>query len=510
MPETFLVTGNTIKNITLPQYPDDAWDWISKAPDTEFDELYASVAAVYRVANMTADTVANMPFNILNKVGDIVDDSRDWQNKVGFMPNPRNLLRLWRLSLFMTNSAYGFMEGNRINRHLRYIVPSTIEPEVNNRDGLVGFYRKIGNKRTFYSLDDNRIFYMWKLDHTTELLPSEHSEFKAAMAAAGIIYYSDFFIRNFFERGGIKPTMLMVKGVPDKETREKIESVWDRVVRGGSKFLGKIFNAEAIEPKVIGDGIDNLKDNQLHAAKIEDIAIATGIPLSLLKANSANFATAEVERMTWFRDKVIPDVHFMEDVMNEQLFRPMGYHIEFKPEMTNMGTEEERERAGAFSALVASNVKPSRAAQILGYDLPDDMEYSDLDDDFLFMLNEKAKASQSDAPSIGVPKPPRDRVPAESAPKSEPTYLTIDQLRELELWQSFAFRKLKRGESLDFPFVCKSLPEHVATGIREQLPACRTKADIERAFQMTGKDDDPLKELADALNKAAEKMEIAE
>jgi hypothetical protein len=82
--------------------------------------------------------------------------------------------------------------------------------------------------------------------------------------------------------------------------------------------------------------------------------------------------------------------------------------------------------------------------------------------------------------------------------------LTIDQLRELELWQSFAFRKLKRGEDLDFPFVCKELPEHVATDIREKLPQCKTERDIERAFNMDApqRNDDGLKELAEALNKA--------
>jgi len=84
--------------------------------------------------------------------------------------------------------------------------------------------------------------------------------------------------------------------------------------------------------------------------------------------------------------------------------------------------------------------------------------------------------------------------------------LTIDQLRELEHWQDLAFRKLKQGKSLMFPWVSKTLPEEVASVIRDRLPSCKTLAEIERAFDLNMPDtpDRQLRELADALNKAVE------
>jgi phage portal protein BeeE len=512
MPKTlYLATdGRELKNITLPQYPDDAWEWITGAPDTKDDHLYARVAAVYRVANMNADAVANMPFAILNKRGDEVDASDDWQNKVGFLPNPRELFRLWRLSLFMTNTAYGFMEGNRVIQSLRYLVPDTITPVVDKWEGLQGFNRKIGTEERYYPVEERRIFYMWKLDHTTELLPSEHSEFRALMAAAGVLFYIDHFTQSFFQRGGIKPSLLNVKGVPTKDDREKIEHWWDRLIRGVTETLGKVVVADTMEVQTIGEGVDNLRDSSIHREKIEDIAIAAGMPLSLLLANSANYATADIEYRTWFRNKIIPDVHFFEDVMNEQLFRQMGYHIEFRPEITNTGTEEERERAGAYRAYVLSGMKRSIAAQLVGLDMPPDVEYEALDEGLHPLETRMAKAGASASEGIIA----EDEVEADVEGASEkaiaeaPTLLTIDQLRELELWQSFAYRKLKRNEPLDFPFVCKSLPESVASAIREQLPVCRTRADVERVFQMSARDEDPIKELAEALNLAVSKMEV--
>jgi len=303
-------------------------------------------------------------------------------------------------------------------------------------------------------------------------------------------------VQSFFQRGGIKPTMLMVKGVPTPADREKIEGVWDKIVHGWTKYLGKVFNADAIDTKVIGEGIDNLTDSSLHDAKLADIAMAAGMPLSLLLSNSANYATAKTEYTVWFRDSVIPWAWFMQGQLNEQLFKPLGLRFEFRPEMSEKGQEEEKERAGAYRAYVSSGMKPSIAAQVVGIDLPDGVEYEDLDESML----EAKPAGASDAPIEEI-EPEDDGV---VVPEKSLTTLTIKQLRELELWQDLAFRKLKNGKSLDFPFVCKEVPEEIGTMIRERLPHCQNEREIEAAFHLERRDDDALKELATALNKAVE------
>lgn len=509
MPKTLhmYTDGKTLKNIDLPQYPNSAWEWISEAPqDMKETELYARVASVYRVANLTATAISNIPFVVM-RGEDEIDSSENWENAVGFMPRPRELLRLWRLSLFFTNSAYGFMEGNRVIKNLRYIVPTTITP-VANRDGLAGFKRRIGSEVTEYSLKDNRIFYIFRLDHTTELLPAEATEFRALMAAAGVLFYADYYIQNFFQRGGIKPSLLSVKGVPTPQEREKIESVWDKVLHGWNKFTGKVISADSMDVKVIGEGIDNLTDDALHKAKIEDVAMASGIPLSILLANSANYATAMTEYNTWFRDSVVPWAHFIQETMNDQLFKPLGLKFEFRPEMSSQGQEEERQRSAAYVNYINAGMKPSVAAQVMGIDLPDDIEYAQLDADF-----EQMKQGDEEQTAKAPKQTDRDAELLEQQEQMkavEPTLLTIDQLRELELWQSFALRKLKQDKSLAFPFVCKVVPEELAATIRGRLPGCKSEEDIIGAFELTPREDDALKELAAALNAAVEKfVEVA-
>jgi hypothetical protein len=502
MPKNLFYTdGNSMKGIDLPQYNDSAWEWSSGKPETNNDDLYAKVAAVFRTCNLTAEAIASLPFALIQGKTDF-DVSDDWQNKVGFMPNPREILRLWRMSLFMTNTAYGFMEGNRAVKNLRYIVPTTIQPIVDSGVGLTGFKRTIGNQSTEYSLKDNRIFYMWRRDHTTELLPAAATEFKALMAAAGVLFYSDYYVQSFFQRGGIKPTMLLVKGMADPTAREKIEGMWDKLMRGMSKYLGKVWNAESIEPVVIGEGIDNIKDSVLHEDKIADIALAAGIPLSLLLANSASFATAKVEYLSWFRNSVIPWSIYMGDCMNDQLFTPLGLKFEFRPELTDHGQEEEVERSQAYGNYITAKMKPSVAAQILGIDLPPGMSFEQLDIDFEEMTPAPVPIVMQE------PEPTTDdgdeETPDEDEVKSEPNVPTLDYFRELKCWETKAIRKFKQGKSPDFPFVCKVVPETVASAIRSRLPECKSVQDIIDAFELTPREDDGLLALADALNRAVE------
>jgi hypothetical protein len=142
-------------------------------------------------------------------------------------------------------------------------------------------------------------------------------------------------------------------------------------------------------------------------------------------------------------------------------------------------------------------MKPSIAAQVVGIDIPPDMEYEELDD--VFVLPQPQPVNETEIPieKEELPKPVDEK---------SVTLLTIDQLRELEHWQDLAFRKLKQGKSLAFPWVSKTLPEEVASVIRDRLPHCKTTVEIERAFQLDSRDENALKLLAEALNRAVESV----
>ncbi len=505
-----------VKSIDLPQFPNEAWHFYEGEPE-EQEDFYAKVSAVYRAINLTASATANIPFALVKKNGKDYDISSEWENKVGFMPKPGELIRLWRMSLAVTNKAYGFMENSKATgKNLRYIVPTTITPDV-DINGLQGFKRTIGAVSKDYPLNSNcPIFWMWRLDHTTELLPAKATEFQAMCAAAGILYYSDHFVQAFFKRGGIKPTMLVLKGMTNKENVEKIENVWDKIIRGGYKYLGKIFQgvgAEGgLEAQTIGEGVDNMKDETLTNAKIADIAMSIGMPLSLLLSNSANYATAMTEYKSWYENALAPWCSFMAEEMTDKLFKPLGLRFEFRPEMTDPGQEDEVARASAYSTYINAGMKPSVAAQVVGVELPQGIDFAALDkmqeekqQEAIELMREKQSSSDKED------KPDALQKEKEKVSKFIPS---IDQLKEMEIWRKFAFRKLKKGESLDFPFEVKTLPEDISENIKLQLMESTDEEGIKAAFEINNFEpeliqDNAILKLADAINRACENVAIS-
>lgn len=510
------------KSIDLPQFPNEAWTFYGEADDDGKEDFYGRVASVFRAFNITADVTASIPFALVKGKEDY-DVSKDWQNLVGFMPKPKELIRLWRMSLTATNAAYGFMENKKeIGKNLRYIVPSTITPITDVEKGLTGFKRTISTGSKDYPLGkSNPIFWMWRMDHTTELLPAQATQFQAMCAAAGILYYSDEHIQAFFKRGGIKPTMLVLKGMTTPDNIAKIESVWDKVIHGRYKFLGKIFQGVdangGLEAQTIGEGVDNLKDPRLIRSKLEDVALAMGIPLSILLSNSANYATAQVEYKSWYDSSLAPWCSFMAEEMTDKLFKPLGLRFEFRPEMTDPGQEDEVARASAYSTYVNAGIKPSIAAQVIGMELPGGIEYDALDvmqeekrQQAIELMQKKQGSSDTQLDNEKEEKPNALQKEKEKVGKFIPN---LDQLHELETWRKFAFRKFKKGESLDFPFEVKTLPDEISEDIKLQLLESTDEEGIKAAFTLDDIQFEPMQDtailkLADAINKACENVAV--
>jgi hypothetical protein len=375
----FFTDGRGTKSID-PWHSDGAmWRYNSNPPPMEADELYSRVAAVYRAINFTADTLSNMPFAILKEGGAEVDTSEEYKNEVGFLPYPRQLLRLMVQSFLVTNKAFAFQETKgRAVKNLRYIAPSTIQILTNPVTGdLTGFKRTLHATSQDYMIkgDFCNIVYAFNLNWKNELLPDDQSPFMAMCNAAGIGYYADKYIKDFFERGGIKPTILTFDGVLDKTSMDQVESVWTKVIRGYYKYLGKVFNGK-FTPTVIGEGIAELKDQAVYDNALRNIAIAIGMPQDALLQNADSYATAQVHKSTWFSDTLTPLSQAIAEPLNEQVFKRLGYRFEFRPEVADPDMEEERQRITAaevlFNILNAGNRKDADKAALesLGIDLP--------------------------------------------------------------------------------------------------------------------------------------------
>jgi hypothetical protein len=181
----------------------------------------------------------------------------------------------------------------------------------------------------------------------------------------------------------------------------------------------------------------------------------------------------------------------MEESLNEEIFTRLGLKFEFRPEQAEPQQEEEVRRAQAFqvyaSTLAGHPQALSIAAQIVGIDLPSDMEYDELD-----------KIEKPPEPEPAPPPPVVDEDEDDDVMKAA-------AWDELNTWKKKAVRYAKRGKAATFEFKTEHIPGELAEAIRNRLTLAGTPADVKAAFEV-GDVDDELKTLADAINSAAEKL----
>lgn len=359
MQNKFILTDGQ-KSVDLLDSDDPrVWTFFSNAPNSTQDMLYARVSAAFRAYNLKANTVGSMPFTLTTENGEEYDNSATWENKVGFLPNPSELFRLNTLSYMSTNTIYNLRTTDALGYKVKgmyHAVATTFTPFVNSGTQQVDYIeRRIGAHIERYQMEDKRLVRMWRLDHTTELLPSPNTEAKAIMNAAGEVFYADLWIKHFYERGGVAPTVIAMKGAvaPDKKNTE--EQSWTDWLLGLGRWRARIvrvFNTDTLEVKQFGSSVTDLKNNETYTRAITNIAMGTGMPLSLLMANSANYATAKEEKATWYENDIIPFCSWMEYHYNEQVFHPMGLSMQFHPETLDPQQEDETERAQAINTFI--------------------------------------------------------------------------------------------------------------------------------------------------------------
>ncbi len=340
--------------------------------------LSGVVPFLSRGVAMRADALVAIPWSIRNANDDDVWTSDDAvpPDDLKWLGNLTELLHRVEASLTVTSTAFLLKERNRARiLDLRYLSPDTMAPVWDTVNGLAHFERNVLGHQKF-PVDD--IVYFWhKGLHETEPRPSPAQN---AANAAGILYSMDAYTKAYFDRGAVRATLLTYEGQPPTQAdREKLKNWWKRAVSGiKNAFAAEVISA-SIKPVTIGDGVGDMGNVPLTEEKRQDVGTALGIPLSLLLANAANYATAQADRRNFYEITVIPEADLVARTINKQLLEKQGLSLVFRPEAMGIFQEDESNRASAFAAYTGGGLKPSIAAQLLGITLPEGTEYADLD-----------------------------------------------------------------------------------------------------------------------------------
>lgn len=462
--------GRTLKSLN-PWDVDDTTGWLTSGDtaDSSPENYNKLVPTLFRAVQLRAQAAASIPFAIVDSKGEEVDTSGDWQNKVKFMPSPRRLIQLAEASLTLAGKAYEWRTVNGLNKTLdvRHLNPNTITYSVNQATGKIAWKRDIGQGPKDVP-DPRSIVYVWYPDPYIELGAAQAYPAQAALAACGVLHNVDAFVSSFFSRGAIKATLFAAKDMPKAEA-EKFEAWWMRFISGvKNAFTTKIMNADSVNPVVVGEGLESLQNTELTREQQEDVAVALGIPMSILFSNAANYATAVQDWRAFYETTVIPEAELIADAWNEQIFKPLGLRFRFIPDGLDCFQADEQERAQALTAYINAGFPLVMACDLLGIEL-DEKQRAELEamkqekQERAGRLTEQLSGGDDDDEPEESPEPIRE---------------------EMQKWYRKAVRSLEKGKGARVEF----LTDKVSPEMQAEINACLDKAvtpeDVKTVFSV--------------------------
>jgi len=485
--EGFLrMTSTGSAGTTLPQMLRRVNPWLAKATD------------------MTALAVAQLPFEIQTDSGEVFEQSSDWKNKLGGIPSPQDLFYNLASSLCLGKAYIIPRVTGRTIVDLHYCPPHTVTPLITT-NGLQQFSRTsdYGQSGTYLPSPQQteitgytgEMMYFWLPDSDVEIGPARSYPAGAALMNAQLISSMANTIKTVSERGFVPPTILTAKGMPNPAEINKAEHWWNSFLRMWDVNVAKILNAEFASIVKVGAGMDELTGiySELTKEQKESIGTAYGIPAALFMSDMAFASELEAMIKIWYSTSVFIKIYqTIADTFNSQILNRWGMRLKFLPNTLDAFQDDETKRSKAYADYIATGMRPSIAAQMLGLELPEGVEYDVLDEKY----DSELKKPELEPAAAPVPQNDQQNV-----------NLNADQIKDLDLWRQVAVRNQRKNKALPVDFICKHLSPELSDPIRDKLRAAKSEIDINKAFEIAPigvKDTSGLFALAEAINRAAD------
>jgi hypothetical protein len=484
-------------------------------------QLRRVVPWLAKAQDMTALAVSELPFEILDDKGQVIDSSTDWQDKLGGLADAPGLF--YKLASSLCNgSAYVIPTYTpRMIMDLQYCAPHTVTPQIDSTgiqafarttaEGKSGRYLPAGKVKAEGAAADKEMMYFWLPDSDVEIGPAQACPAQAALLSTELLLATDGTLKLYAERGFIKPTLLAAKGMANKDDRAVAEAWWNRFLRGWSSTIAKIINADSMSVVPVGAGMDELGAYYPTITKqaIENIGTAFGIPAALFMSDMAFASEVNPMIKMWYSTSVFIRIYrCIENTFNTQLLHQYGYRLKFRPETLDAFQEDEASKATALNSFADFLGKMPTAEVALescatfGYELTDKLQTAITA--WFAKKEQQAEAVQASLANAPTDKPTDEAVDADA---DEPTVnMTAEMTKDLDLWRQVAVRRYRKSQGCAEDWECKALPEALAEVIRGKLRAAQSEAEVLKSFEIQAAINvtDQIKEALDWL-KAHEK-----
>lgn len=463
-----------------------AWTYHSNAPKTDMQTYYQLIPTLFRGVDKIAQAVGAMPWEIYKgNSEEAAYTSQEYDSDIDWLPSPKSLFGITSQSLDLSGQAY-FHPGENIGKYLkelRYWAFDSIDPKNDNETGeLLGFIRATVKAKKFYPVEE--VIYLWLPDPFTEdNQPPMAFPAGAAMLASGVLKNMADFKALYFARGAVRPMVVSVDGTTNKEEATRLKQ-WISNIMGGIKnaFDWVVLRSGSFEFNQIGDGLSELRDVELTEEQRQDVAMALGIPYSILYSEASNYATAQQDKLNWYDDTIVPRCEFIEEQLNVQVFKPQGLRLKFNPDTLDIYQEDENARAESSARItqaVDANPKAFQLSSIiLGMEL--NAEAQTLLDEIITEKEEARESMQEGFGSNGGSLETEDgNLPTTLPDDDEDEGKMVDELGK---WRRKALNALKRDKEPAVDFESDIIPLALMGAIEGALMSCKDDDDVKAVF----------------------------
>lgn len=347
------------KGISIGQL-DQFMDWMINQQSGEIAPQDAlTIALSFRAVDLIAGAVSRMPYGIYRGETEVTDKytPRYWAD----------LNYKLCMSYVLFNEAYCLKESNQFgaNEQWRFLVSPAMKIKTHPvTNQLTGFEY---NNQPIPDYEKTLLWWWWP-NILAEVGPGSGPT-NAALDDLALVNYLTEFATAYFQRGGFPVTLLQMEGPISPDEQEKVESWWNSLIAGVKRAFRAVLVTNKIKPTQIGSSIKDTTAPELYEQSARNVAIAYGIPLSLLMSDAANYATALEDHVRFYTETVIPIYNRMAEVWNERVFEPQGVELICQSEELEVMQQYEIQKATALVELVGGPVlTQDEAREIMGYE----------------------------------------------------------------------------------------------------------------------------------------------
>jgi HK97 family phage portal protein len=356
-------------NLTLPAWFDSLR---RQGRITNTADAYLVSPLLYRATNLRADAISTVPYRMYYK-----GEEQEWP----FTQPLSHLIKEAERGLLITGGAYWYKiyKGRRLTGFVP-LNPTTMNVNLLTdratlEDPLRGaaFTQAINGKQYGpWSIDD--VVYFREQSYVDDIGPGVGAA-HVALSSAKLEHYLNRFAAAFFEGGAQPVTVMNLPESMDEAEFQRFRTDMKASVGGGviNAFRMIFMRSPDIKIEQLTPPLNSMEMPQLYERVVTSVGMAYGVPRTMLEASAANYATADSDRQSFWRETVIPRLSTYEYTLNTQVFAPLGWELRFEPESLDVMQNDEANRSSSLLQLVQAGVPLRSALTILGYDLVDDL-----------------------------------------------------------------------------------------------------------------------------------------